>query len=137
MNNFPIKMQNKKTGQVVEVYGWVPVGEKLRAVVFDYNAYHNQGQGMTMVDAKTLLPYNVDVKKRFNTSTIKSRIKMIHAEWQCSDGKVFTKQDEAVDHERFILAMELDLPEEEVERYLKNPDKYNKEEATNDGESES
>ena len=127
MNNFPIKMQMKKTGEPVDVYGWVPDNGKLKAVIFDYNAYHRQGQGMQMIEAKNLLPYNIDVKKRFNTNTVKSRIKMIHAEWQCSDGKIFTKQDDAVNHERFIIAIELDLPEEDVDRYLKNPEKYKEE----------
>ena len=135
MSQFPIKMQMKKTGQGVDVYAFVPENGKLKAVIFDYALYHNQGQGMHMIDAKNLIPYNVDAKKRFNTSTIKSRLKMIHAEWQCSDGKVYTRQDDAIDHERFIVAVELDLPEEEVERYLKNPAKYSEEKA-NDAESE-
>lgn len=113
-----MKMQMKKTGEPVYVYGWVPDEGRLKAVIFNYAAYHKQGQGMHLIDAKQLIPYDVDAKKRLTKSSIKSRIKMIHAEWQCSDGKVFTSSDAAMDHEKWIVALEYDLTEDEVERYM-------------------
>jgi hypothetical protein len=56
--------------------------------------------------------------------------------WQCSDGKFYTRLDDAIDHEKFILVDALDLTEEEVERYLRNQTEYS-EEKENNAESES
>lgn len=125
----PIKMQLKKSGNPVDVYGFIEVDGKLKAVVFDPNMWANGNQGIHTVDAKTLLPWNVDYTKKTTRTSTMSRIKTIHCEFECTDGQVFNCKEDAYKHEREIVALELGLTEEEVERYAYDLNKIpNKEE---------
>ena len=72
---YPIKMQLKQSGNPVEVYGFIEVNGRLKAVVFDPNMWANGNQGIHTIEAKTLLPWNVDYTKKTTRTSVMSRIK--------------------------------------------------------------
>lgn len=112
-----IKMQMKKTGNPVDVYGFIEVDGKLKAVIFDNDKWFNGNQGIHTVDAKTLLPWNVDYTKKTTRTSTMSRLKTVHCEFECTDGQTFNCKEDAYKHEREIVAFELGLTKEEIERY--------------------
>lgn len=125
-----IKMQLKKTGAPVDVYGFIEVDGKLKAVIFDNDKWFNGNQGIHTVDAKTLLPWNVDYTKKTTRTSTMSRLKTIHCEFECTDGQVFNCKEDAYKHERELVAQELGLTQEDVERYAY--DKIPKEDKENE-----
>lgn len=104
---FPIKMRMKKTGDGVEVYGFV----NDKAVCFDLGKYKNQNQGMFLTDLKALVPYDAYVKKenKISDASAKARIKLVSATWACSDGEQFTCHEDAANHEIQIMLKEAEL----------------------------
>ena len=98
---FPIKMKMKKTGNGVEVYGFV----NDKAVCFDLGKYKNQNQGMFLTDLKALVPYDAYEKKETDIggTSAKARVKLMSAIWSCSDGAMFTCHENAIDHEVQIM----------------------------------
>lgn len=104
---FPIKMRMKKTGDGVEVYGFV----NDKAVCFDLGKYKNQNQGMFLADLKALVPYDAYVKKETGVgkASAKARVKLVSAVWACTDGEQFTCHEDAIDHEVQIMLREAAL----------------------------
>ena len=111
-NMFPIKMRMKKTGDGVEVYGFV----NDKAVCFDLGKYKNQNQGMFLTDLKALVPYDAYVKKEVNIggASAKARVKLMSAVWACTDGEMFTCHENAIDHEVQIMLREAALADFEA-----------------------
>lgn len=101
---FPIKMRMKKTGDGVEVYGFV----NDKAVCFNLGKYKCQNQGMFLTDLKALVPYDAYVKKenKIGTGSAKARVKFVSAVWACTDGEMFDCQEAAIDHEVQIMLKE-------------------------------
>ena len=101
---FPIKMRMKKTGDGVEVYGFV----NDKAVCFDLGKYKNQNQGMFLADLKALVPYDAYVKKEtgIGKASAKARVKLMSAVWVCTDNTMFTYHEDAIDHEIQIMLKE-------------------------------
>ena len=101
---FPIKMRMKKTGDGVEVYGFV----NDKAVCFDLGKYKNQNQGMFLTDIKALVPYDAYMKKEtgIGKASAKTRVKLMSAVWACTDGAMFSCHEDAIDHEVQIMLRE-------------------------------
>lgn len=99
-----IKMRMKKTGAGVDVYGFV--GDK--AVCFDLGKYKAQNQGMFLTDLKALVPYDAYVKKEANIggNSAKARVRLMSAVWACTDGRLYSIHEEAIDHEIKIMLRE-------------------------------
>ena len=110
---FPIKMRIKKTGDGVEVYGFV----NDKAVCFDLGKYKCQNQGMFLTNLKALVPYDAYVKKEtgIGKASAKARVKLMSAVWACTDGEQFTCHEDAIDHEVQIMLKEVAMTGFEVE----------------------
>ena len=101
---FPIKMRMKKTGDGVEVYGFV----NDKAVCFDLGKYKNQNQGMFLTDIKALIPYDAYMKKEtgIGKASAKTRVKLMSAVSACTDGEMFTCHEDANNHEIKLMLRE-------------------------------
>lgn len=108
-----IKMKEKKSGRIVDVYGFRNnKAGKLVAVVFDLVKYRDYGSGWDQILLKNLVPIDVPSREDITTKTevnrIKARLKIHTATWQATDGKLFDHKnmDEAIEYERQPMKQE-------------------------------
>lgn len=117
MNNYS-EMIYRKTGETVRVYGIsVENCNSLATVFIPSLAGKQQGNGWQTVKTSALVPMEFWVDGSFCSKTkkskIKSRLKLITAEWQCTDGTVFTHEhlDDAIKHEAELMGEEYEKEE--------------------------
>lgn len=109
-----IEMRVRKTEEVVHVYNIQIVGETSYATIFNANMAIKSGNGWQTVKMSTLLPMDFYINSNFGSKTkknkIKSRLKLISAEWQCTDGTVFTHEhlEDAINYEAALMNVELE-----------------------------
>lgn len=116
MQNNYFEMIMRKTGETVRVYSVTVDAGVSYAVIFSPNlAGKQQGNGWKTVKMGALVPPDLWVNNWYCTKTkknkIKSRLKLITAEWQCTDGTVFTHE-----HLEDAIAYEAKLMGEEYEK---------------------
>lgn len=116
MNEF-IEMKLRKTGEIVRVYGVsvaVETGCSYATIFNSGLASKQSGNGWQTVKMSALIPLDFWVGDAFCSKTkknkIKSRLKLISAEWQCTDGTVFTHEylEDAIKHEAKLMDEELE-----------------------------
>ena len=114
MNEY-FEMIFRKTGNVVRVYNISVENGISFATIFDTNVAGAQnGNGWQTVKMSKLIPLDLWVNGEFCSKTkknkIKSRLKLISAEWQCTDGSVFTHEhiEDAIKHEAALMGEELE-----------------------------
>jgi hypothetical protein len=110
-----IEMKLRKTGETVRVYNLSIDGTSSQATIFSPNlAGKQQGNGWQTVKISALVPIDFWVDDGFCSKTkknkIKSRLKLISAEWQCTDGTVYTHEylEDAIVHEAELMGEELE-----------------------------
>ena len=115
MNNY-FEMILRKTGEVVRVYG-VSVESNISFATIYRPSIAGLGQptnGWQTVKMTALIPPDFWMDDDFCSKTkknkIKSRLKLISAEWQCTDGTVFTHEhiEDAIKHEAKLMGEELE-----------------------------
>lgn len=114
MTNY-IEMKMRKTGETVRVYNFSTDGTSSLATIYVPSlAGKQQGNGWQTVKVSALVPLDFWVDDAFCSKTkknkIKSRLKLISAEWQCTDGAVYEHSDleEAIKHEAMLMNTELE-----------------------------
>ncbi len=114
MNEF-IEMKLRKTGETVRVYSASVEAGCSYATIFSPSLAGKQaGNGWQTVKMSALVPLDFWVDDGFCSKTkknkIKSRLKLISAEWQCTDGTVFTHEhiEDAIKHEAKLMGEELE-----------------------------
>lgn len=112
MTNY-IEMKFRKTGETVRVYNFSTDGTSSLATIYVPSlAGKQQGNGWQTVKASALIPLDFWVEDGFCSKTkknkIKSRLKLISAEWQCTDGAVYTHEylEDAIKHEAALMGEE-------------------------------
>ena len=115
MNEY-FEMILRKTGEVVRVYG-VSVESNISFATIYRPSIAGLGQptnGWQTVKMTALIPPDFWMDGGFCSKTkknkIKSRLKLISAEWQCTDGAVFTHEylEDAIKHEAKLMGEELE-----------------------------
>lgn len=124
MTNY-IEMKLRKTGETVRIYNFSVENGCPHAIIYSPSLASKQGgNGWQIVKASALIPVDFwidDSKtdKNFCSKTkknkIKSRLKLISAEWQCTDGTVYTHEylEDAIKHEAELMNEELEEEEGE------------------------
>ena len=114
MNNY-FEMKWRKTGETVRVYGVSVEGNISYATIFIPSLAGKQnGNGWQTVKMSALIPVDFWIDDGFCSKTkknkIKSRLKLISAEWECTDGTVFTHEfiEDAIRHEATLMGEELE-----------------------------
>ena len=116
MNGY-CEMKLRKTGETVRVYNVSIIDKKSYATIFVPSFAGQHGNGWQFVKISSLIPIDLwaaqfDGGFRSNAKqpNIKSRLKLISAEWQCSDGLVFTHEhlEDAINHEAELMGEELE-----------------------------
>ena len=114
-----IEMKLRKTGETVRVYNFSTDGTTYLATIYSPSlAGKQQGNGWQTVKVSALVPLDFWIEDGFCSKTkknkIKSRLKLISAEWQCTDGTVYTHEylDDAIKHEAELMGEELDEEKE-------------------------
>ncbi len=104
------KMYYKKNKTIVDLY---KIKEDGTAVVFIPTLANQQyGNGWQTVKLGQLVPieyWNENLQKvmtKTQKNQIKDRLKLIKAEWECTDGIVYENCEEAIIHESEIMAKE-------------------------------
>lgn len=112
MNNY-FEMKFRKTGETVRVYNVCVDAGVSYATIYSPNLAGKQGgNGWQTVKMGTLVPLDFWTDDGFCSKTkknkIKSRLKLITAEWQCTDGTVFTHEylDDAIAYEAKLMGEE-------------------------------
>ena len=110
----PIEMRMRKGGEVVHLYNIQIVDGTSYATIFNANMAKKSGNGWQTVKVSALLPLDFYMEKAFmskiKVNKIKSRLKLISAEWQCTDGSVFTHEylEDAIKHEAVLMGEEIE-----------------------------
>lgn len=114
MNNYS-EMIYRKTGETVRVYGISVENCNSFATIFIPSlAGKQQGNGWQTVKMSALVPMEFWVDGGFCSKTkknkIKARLKLISAEWKCTDGTVFTHEhiEDAIKYEAKLMGEELE-----------------------------
>lgn len=117
MNNY-FEMIYRKTGELVRVYGTAGKDGRLFATIYRPSlAGRDPSNGWETVKMTALIPPEFWVNEGFCTKTkknkIKSRLKLISAEWQCTDGTIFTHEylDDAIAYEAGLMGEEYEKEE--------------------------
>ena len=110
-----IEMKLRKTGETVRVYDVsVDAGNSYATIFSPSLAGKQSGNGWQTVKMSALVPLDFWIDGGFCSKTkknkIKSRLKLISAEWQCTDGSVFTHEhlEDAIKHEAWLMGEELE-----------------------------
>jgi hypothetical protein len=111
MQNNYFEMIYRKTGEMVRVYGIsVENGVSMATIYRASTAGIGQpANGWMTVKMTALVPPDFWVNDAYCTKTkknkIKSRLKLITAEWQCTDGTVFTHEhlEDAIAYEAKLM----------------------------------
>ena len=118
MTNY-IEMKLRKTGETVRVYNFSNDGTTALATIYSPSlAGKQQGNGWQTVKVSALVPLDFWIDDGFCSKTkknkIKSRLKLISAEWQCTDGTVYTHEylEDAIKHEAELMGEELEEEKE-------------------------
>lgn len=118
MTNY-IEMKFRKTGETVRVYNFSTDGNMSLATIYVPSiAVKQHGNGWQTVKTSALVPLDFWVDDCFCSKTkknkIKSRLKLISAEWQCTDGTVYDHEhiEDAISHEAKIMGEEFNEEEE-------------------------
>ena len=114
MNNY-FEMILSKTGETVRVYGISTENGKTLATIYRPSVARlgHPANGWQTVKMTALVPPDFWMNDSYYTKTkknkIKSRLKLITAEWQCTDGTVFTHEhlEDAIQHEATLMGEEL------------------------------
>lgn len=109
-----LEMIYRKTGESVRVYDISVVdGTHSSAVIYIPSLAGKQnGNGWQTVKTSALVPPEFWVDNSFCSKTkknkIKSRLKLITAEWQCTDGTIFTHDhiEDAITYEAKLMGEE-------------------------------
>jgi hypothetical protein len=113
-----IEMYSKNSKSNVRVYSFLVVDNKAMAMIFNPNALPNP---WSYVKVNNLVPLEytpiiqgdayISKKKR---NKAKSRMKIIEATWQTSDGKTWSHEEieSAIDYERELMEKEKDKTNE-------------------------
>ena len=108
-------MKVRKTGETVRVYSiFVNNGCTCATIFSPRLAGMQNGNGWQTVKMSTLIPLDYWSDDGYCSKTkknkIKSRLKLISAEWQCTDGTVFTHEyiEDAIKHEAKLMGEELE-----------------------------
>lgn len=108
-----IFMRNKKTGSQVRVYEFFSLEGNPQALVFDESLYKTSGYGWTRIKLSNLLPLdmpldNNSLVSKTEKNKIKKRLKLIYAEWETTDGKVFDHEhlEDAIKYEKELMEKE-------------------------------
>lgn len=118
MNSY-FEMIYKKTGELVRVYS-VSVENNISFATIYRPSMAGLGQpanGWQTVKMTSLVPPDFWVNDGYCTKTkknkIKSRLKLISAEWQCTDGTVFTHEylEDAIAYEAKLMGEEYEKEE--------------------------
>ena len=120
MNNY-FEMVYRKTGETVRVYGTVDKNGALFAMIYrpSIAGLGNPANGWETVKMTALIPPEFWVNEGYCTKTkknkIKSRLKLITAEWQCTDGTVFTHEhlEDAIEYEAKLMGEEYEKENKE------------------------
>lgn len=118
MTNY-IEMKIRKTGETVRVYNFSIEGAVSYATIYAPGlAAKQQGNGWQTVKVSALVPLDFWIDDGFCSKTkknkIKSRLKLVSAEWECTDGVVYTHEhlEDAIKHEAELMGEELDEEKE-------------------------
>ena len=105
-----VEMKLRKTGETVRVYNFSIDGTSSIATIYSPTlAGRQQGNGWQTVKVSALVPVDLCADDGFCSKTkknkIKSRLKLISAEWQCTDGSVYTHEylEDAIKHEAALM----------------------------------
>lgn len=105
-------MYHRKNGKRYEVYDYVTTDKHTFAVCFDIEqAGRCNGAGWCRMRLRDLVPeaHVNKVSYEFMSNTtrakIKHELKLISAEWQCTDGTVYThdKIEDAIAHQKQLM----------------------------------
>jgi hypothetical protein len=115
MNSY-FEMVLSKTGETVRVYGISTENGKTLATIYrpSVAGLGHPANGWQTVKITALVPPDFWMNDSYCTKTkknkIKSRLKLITAEWQCTDGTVFTHEhlEDAIQHEATLMGEELE-----------------------------
>ena len=110
-----IEMKLRKTGETVRVYNFSTDGTVALATIFSPSLARKQnGNGWSTVKVGALVPSEFWIDNSFCSKTkknkIKSRLKLISAEWQCTDGTIYVHEhlEDAIAHEAELMGDELE-----------------------------
>ena len=109
-----IEMKFRKTGETVRVYNFSTDGTSSLATIYVPSlAGKQQGNGWQTVKVSALIPLDFWIDNSFCSKTkknkIKSRLKLISAEWQCTDGTIYDHEhiEDAIQHEAELMGEEI------------------------------
>ena len=110
-----IEMKLRKTGETVRVYNFSTEGILSFATIYIPSmAIKQNGNGWQTVKVTALVPLefwpNDKLCSKTKRNKIKSRLKLISAEWQCTDGAVYAHEylEDAIKHEEELMAEEFE-----------------------------
>ena len=101
----------RKTGETVRVYGISTENGEAFATIYrpSIAGLGNPANGWQTVKMITLIPPDFWINNGYCTKSeqnkIKSRLKLISAEWQCTDGTVYAHEhlEDAIQHEAKLM----------------------------------
>ena len=110
------KMIEKKTGAVVEVYKFFENSNTALIYSPDMAGHTNGQNGWKRVKLGSLVPIdyykehyiNDEFVSQTKLNKIARNIKLHYAEWQTSDGELYTDKNEAIRHETLLALKEED-----------------------------
>ena len=103
-----ITMFNKKTNSNVEVYAF-SIDNSMALCYNPSQAANNNGNGWQKCSVKYLIPLDYVSHGEYISKTernnVKSRLKIVDAVWQCTDGLCFSHREieKAIDHQRELM----------------------------------
>ena len=100
-----MKMYDKKSANIVEAVDFYSNG-----TVLIYNP-NIGGDGWVTIQRKRLIPVDyaeelIKAKEKSKINFYRNRLKLIYAEWETSDGKIFSNLDEAIEYEKELMEKE-------------------------------
>lgn len=114
------EMKFRKTGETVRVYAVSVDNNHSFATIYrpSIAGLGNPANGWETVKMASLIPLDFWVNDNYCTKTtknkIKSRLKLISAEWQCTDGSVYSHEfiEDAIAYEAKLMGEELNEKKE-------------------------
>ena len=102
-------MYHRKNGKRYEVYDYI-AGEHITVICYDTELAGRTGQGWCRMRLKDLIPeahankFTGQFESKTERNEIKSKLKLIAATWECTDGTVYdhSQLDKAIEHQRNI-----------------------------------
>lgn len=96
-------MYSRKAGKRYEVYGF----DDGMAVCFDPELAARSHSGWCKIKYKDLIPEVYADNGKFMSKTernnIKHKLRLLYAEWACTDGMTYTSVNDAIEHQKSLM----------------------------------